>query len=276
MRAGLAGVAVALAGCGRFGFDHGALPDGADGPLISNDSGDAAQDTYRATAVRFERAGDDYMWTGSLQSTASSARGTFSAWLHFNAGDGQQHAIAVAQVVAVGGVFRNPANRFEFQLYTCAGVPLLGMQSQGTYTAASGWVHLLAAWDLNAGRADLYVNDISDRTANPLLVPGPVCYDSIKWGIGGIVDGQLDADVADLYAALGTDLDLDVELNRRLFRDTSGKPVALGAGCNAPTGATATGCFVGDPATWNINKGSAAGFTLEGDGLTNAPTSPSD
>jgi hypothetical protein len=264
-------VVLGLVGCGRIAFDDVARPD-ANAPI------DAAVDaaSYHASAVRFDPAGNDYMWTGSLANTASSARGTFSAWLRFNAGDGQQQLIAVAQVVAVGGIYRSVANLVEVHLYTCAGVPLLGMQTAGTYTTASGWIHLLAAWDLNAGRADLYINDVDDRAPNPALLAGPVCYDSIKWGIGGLINGTLDADVADVYAALGTYIDLSVEANRRLFRDATGRPVDLGASCVGPTGSPVTGCFIGDAASWNVNKGTAAGFTLEGDGLTKAPTSPSD
>jgi hypothetical protein len=263
------------AACGRLGFD---VEDGSEAGADAASTPDADVDGagYRASAVRFEESANDFMWTGSLPDTSNSTRGTFSAWLRFNGGDGEQQLIAVAQVVGIGGVFRTASNRLHFVLQNCVGLPMLDMQTQGTYTTASGWIHVLASWDVSAGRADLYVDDVADRSATMTMISGSICYDSIKWGIGGLVDGQLDADVADVYAALGTYIDLGVEANRRRFRDADGKPVHLGWSCNRPTGTPASGCFVGDAETWNVNQGEATGFTLEGNGLAPAPTSPSD
>ena len=276
MRAASVATLLFLGACGRIGFD---TQSASDAPIVSGDApGDASPDGpgYRATAVRFETAGNDYIWTGFLANTTNSAQGTYSVWLHFNGGDDQLQFLSVAQVVGIGGVLRAANNHFQLVLPNCAAITVLDMQTENAYTSTSGWVHLLASWDLAAGRADLYVNDVADRAANPGMLPGNVCYASLKWGIGGLVTGALDADVADLYASLGTYVDLDVEANRRLFRDAAGKPVDLGADCSGPTGAAPTGCFVGDFESWNTNKGTGAGFVLEGDGLVVAPTSPSD
>lgn len=265
-----------LGACGRIGFG---TQSGSDAPSIGDDAPDHApidSPGYHATAVRFETAGNDYIWTGFLANTTNAPQGTYSVWLHFNGGDDQMQFLSGAQVVGVGGVIRAANNHFQFILPNCAAVLVLDMQTQNSYTSTSGWVHLLASWDVTAGRAQLYVNDVTDRAANPVIVPGNVCYASLKWGIGGLVTGALEADVADLYAATGRSLDLDVEANRRLFSDAAGKPVELGADCSRPTGAAPTGCFVGSLASWTTNKGTGAGFTLEGNGLALAPTSPSD
>ncbi len=231
---------------------------------------------YHATAVRFEEAGNDYLSTGMLANTSDSPRGTYSIWVHFNAGDGKQQLLSVAQVIGVGGVLRRADNHFELVLRSCTASLLLDMQSEGIYTTASGWVHLLASWDVSAGRAQLYVNDVSDLAASTTINSGNICYASLKWGFGGLSSGQLDADVADVYAVLGTSIDLDVEAKRRRFSDAAGKPVDLGDQCQNPTTSIPTGCFIGNVATWNTNKGTGAGFTLNGDGLAPAPTSPSD
>ncbi len=274
-RAVLAGIAATLIGCGRLGFGEHVVADAQDAPdMFDVEVGDAP--TYRASAVRFETAGNDFLWTGSLLDTSNSPRGTYSVWIRFTGGDDQLQALNIAQVAAAGGVLRTAGNRFQFLLFNCLGLILLDMQSEGTYTEASGWVHVLASWDLSAGRAQLYVNGVADRMGNPGMINGGVCYDSLRWGIGGLYAGQLDADLADMYAALGTSIDLDVEANRRLFRDAAGRPADLGPDCSGPTGSPASGCFVGDASTWNVNHGNAAGFTLEGDGLVAAPTSPSD
>ena len=275
MRARLAAGVVALIGCGRLGFDSGSKPDPRDASASSGDDADGPRG-YHASTVRFDPAGGDYMWTSMLENTTNSGRGTFSAWFHLNGSDGQQQLIAVAQVVGFGGVLRTVTNKFRFLLPSCAGITMLDMQTQNPYTSTSGWVHVLAAWDVTTGKADLYINGVPDRAANPLIVNGPICYAALRWGIGGYAGNSLDADVADFYSALGTYIDLSVAANRRKFIDDAGKPVDLGPACNGPTGATATGCFTGDPASWNMNKGTAAGFTLEGDGLSAALTSPSD
>jgi hypothetical protein len=262
------------AACGRLGFDPLATRDASDAPIPDAEIDGAPG--YRATAVRFETAGGDYMWAGSLSNTTNSGRGTYSLWLHLNGGDDMLQMLGAAQVVGVGGVVRGANNRLQFIMQNCAAVVLLSMETSESYTASSGWVHLLASWDLGAGRAQIYVNDVADRNASPIVINGAICYASWRWGIGGLASGQLDADVADLYSSLGTSLDLDVEANRRKFRDAEGKPVDLGPNCNNPTGTTPTGCFVGDVATWHMNKGIGEGFNLEGDGLVVAPTSPSD
>ncbi len=263
-----------LGACGRMGFDELPAPPDTASVVESDAAPDAL--TYRATAVSFESAAGDYLWTGSLANTTNAPRGTYSAWFHFTGRDNQQQLVSVAQVIFIGGVIREASNRIHFLLPDCTGITVLDMQTTGAYTTTSGWVHVLASWDLPAGRAQIYINDVADRAANPFMLSGNVCYASLKWGIGGLIGGALDADVADFYASLGTSLDLDIEANRRKFIDAAGKPVDLGTNCNTPTGITPTGCFVGDAETWATNKGLGAGMNVDGDGLALAPTSPSD
>jgi hypothetical protein len=272
-------VLLPLIACGRVSFDPiSTTQDDPDAAIDIDAAIDAPTDApgFRATAVRFTKIEGDYIWAGSLANTTNTNKGTYSIWLKFHAGDGQQELLSVAQVVGIGGVLREATNKFHFIMQNCAAFPLLDMQSVGAYTISSGWVHLLASWDLGAGRADLYVNDVNDRAASPSILNGNICYASLKWGIGGLIDGQLDADVAELYAALGTYLDLSVVANRRKFSNAAGRPIDLGTDCTGPTGARPTGCFVGAPAMWNTNKGEGAGFNLQGNGLAMSPDSPND
>ena len=264
-----------VAGCRAvLGFDDpGALP--IDAAVALDATADTPLPGYRATAIRFERAGGDYLTTGKLANTNDAPRGTYSVWLHFQGGDGTRQLIDVAQELGIGGVIRETSNRFHFVMQMCESPVLLDMQSKHTYTASSGWTHVLASWDLTIGRAQLYINEVDDRADNPTLVTGNICYSAHAWGLGGITSAELDADVADLYAALGTSLDLDDPQTRRLFSDAHGKPVDLGAHCEKPTGMEPAGCMTGDPATWFLNKGYGAGFAVNGDGLAVAP-SPSD
>jgi hypothetical protein len=265
---------VTLCACGSFGAD---VPPGNGDASADDAAPEVDADTrYRATPVRFERAGEDHIWTGLLANTSGSTRGTYSGWFRFTgASDGTMQMLAVAQVIGIGGVFRTANNRFRFVFPSCNGGIQLDMESRGMYTVASGWVHVLASWDLVEGRAQLYVNDKEDRAPNPTINTDNICYDALRWGIGGLSQGQLDADVADLYADLGSFIDLGLGVNRRRFRDDVGNPIDLGERCDGPTGTQPTGCFKGDLATWHTNKGVGAGFNLEGNGLTLAPDGPS-
>ncbi len=276
-------VILLLAGCrSLLGLDPPVLGHdaaSADTGGSGSGSGDAAPDAprYHATAVRFDPAADDYLYTGKL-GTNDGTKGTLSMWLHFNGSDGQKQILAAAVVALPGGVTRESNNRFTFTLNNCSGPLAVTMQSDATYTTASGWVHLLAAWDVTQNLAQLYVDDVA-HVSNAATADYTICYSADQWRIGGLSSGQLDADVADMFASLGTFIDLRVDANRRLFIDPTGKPVDLGTNCSAivaATGAVTTGCFTGPVAMWNKNKGTGGGFDLGGAVLAAAPTSPSD
>lgn len=266
-----------LAATGCHAFDASGIPPDA-APTRGDDAPPSPGNTYHASAVRFETAGNDYIWTGTLQGQPPSPRGTYSAWFHFNpAGDGHRQMLSVASIAADGGIYHTQDGHVRFWLPSCQGLTQLDMQTAKTYSSTtSGWIHVLAAWDLDAQRAELYVDGASDLAPSPSIAAhGSVCYSADRWGIGGLTSGQLDADVADLYANLGTFLDITQDSIRARFSD-AGKPVDLGSDCTNPTGAQPSGCFVGAQGTWNVNKGNGGGFTLAGNGLAVAPSSPSD
>ena len=276
VKSSMGAVIVALAGCrGLLGIDDPSIQVDASQAVDSAPPPDVAVGTtYRANAVRFD--GASYLSRIGLENTARSSQGTFSVWLRFQGGDGQQQLVTAAQIIGIGGVVRQSSDQFELLMQTCTGVVLLDLTSVGTYTTQSGWIHLLAAWDTTAGKAQLYINDIADAAPNPTVKSGSICYDTPAWGIGGLSSGSLDADVADLYTALGTFIDLDVPANRRRFSTAAGKPISLGGHCTTPLGSVPTGCFVGDATGWSTNAGVAGPFTNNNDVLANAPTSPSD
>jgi hypothetical protein len=278
-------LAVAQLGCRQlFGLDS--PTPGTDAPMQVDDApADASKPTdaagYRATAIQFTSASNDYLTTDALDHTSNSPRGTASFWTRFTAGDATTQLIVVAavevdKVGVAGGIARGSDDHFEFLMYDCLGNKLLDMTSQSAYTIASGWIHVLAAWDVSAGLAQLYINGVPDLAAGPTINNGSICYTAWKWGVGGLSSGSLDAGLADVYATLGTFTDLGSAANRELFEDGSNKPVDLGTDCDTPEHATPTLCFTGSAATWNMNKGSGDGFTVECGALAPALTSPSD
>ena len=273
---------VLLAGCrSAFGLDTPALAtdaaDAVDTPRADVPSLDAAG--YRASAVRF--TGATYLSYGALSGVVDSPRGTLSVWLRFNGNDGRQQLITAAELGVgsfggIGGIARQASNHLEIALLSCAGVTRVDMTSTHTYTATSGWIHVLASWDGERGRAQLYIDDVDDRAAMATINSGQICYAAPSWGVGGVTSATLDADVADLFVTLDTSLDLDSPTNRRLFISPTGKPVDLGLRCSTPlAGVVPTLCFTGAPATWATNLGTGSGFSVEGQPLVAAPDGPS-
>lgn len=234
---------------------------------------------YRPVAVKFARAGTagDYLTTDQLDGETDSPQGTYSVWIRFAAGsDNTEQLISAAEVILSGGVSRTSDNKIRLYIPSCLGQPRLDIRTINSYTAASGWVHILAAWDLSTGRAELFINGLSDIAAGGTTNSGNCCYQAGKWGIGGLANGKLDAEVADLYAALGTFIDIKDLEKRRLFRTDTGKPVDLGADCSKPTGAAKpTACLRGELATWHLDKGTGGGFTKFGE-LELATSNPAD
>jgi hypothetical protein len=269
---------VVLGGCRAvFGLDAPALATDAAADAAPIDvAPDAA--SYQASAVRF--GGATYLSYGRLSGVADSPRGTLSVWLRFNGNDNHQQLITAAELGVgsfggIGGIARQDSNRFEVALLSCAGAMLVDMTSTHPYTSTSGWIHVLASWDVTRGRAQLYINDIDDRAATPTINNGQICYAVPAWGVGGVTAPALAADVADLFVTLDTSLDLDSPTNRRLFISQTHKPVDLGLRCSTPlAGVVPTLCFTGAPATWATNKGTGAGFSVEGQPLGVAPDGP--
>jgi len=266
---------LSLAACSSFG--RGTLPGNDAATDGAADAIDSAIDApaYNANAVELDTSGNDYLTRGNF-GAPDSASGTLSAWLHFHApSDGAAQDIVTATIVGYGGgVVRTNTGHVELVMRNCVGGVVLDVQTQNAYTTTSGWVHVLASWDLIATRADIYVGENADRAVGGTIGGTNICYHSVSWAIGGVTSGVLDADVADLYVDLGTFTDFTDPNQRRKFSTVDGKPVSLGATCSTPSGHQPIMCFTSPAAMWNKNSGSGGDFTINGDGLTAATTSP--
>jgi hypothetical protein len=246
----------------------------------SDGSGADGSSAYRPTAVSFSRANGNYLSMGALNgaTSVSQRQGTFSVWLRFTANDGDVQDFMVATNTAglMAGITRTTTNQLQVNAPTCVDLSALVMSTQNMYTIQSGWIHVLAAWDLAAGSASIYVNGTLDTASSPTVINRDICYTAPQWGVGGLTAPELDADVADLYLLLGTYLDISLPATRQKFIDTNGKPVDLGTSCANPTGAPPMSCLHGPLATWNVNVGTGSGMSVNGPALTTASTNPAD
>jgi hypothetical protein len=217
---------------------------------------------------------------GLTGAPTNTRKGTFSFWIKFEGGDGQQQNIGAATMVIgmglglSGGVTRLANGHIRFQFNQCLIVaPNLVMDTKGVYNAG-GWHHVAAAWDLD-GLQQIYVDGKDDLDpASVQTAGGAICYNADNWYIGGTNQGAtLNADVADMYSMFGTFIDLRNSLGQ--FRTPAGKPVALGPNCvNVYNGMRPIVCLSGnDGNTWSTNKGTGGGMTVNG-GTLAASTGP--
>jgi hypothetical protein len=145
----------------------------------------------------------------------------------------------------------------------------------------TSWHHVMFSVDLvDANKKHLYLDGVLSMStayyANTTLD-----NTGSQWGLFADNGGNLkyEGEVAELWLAMGTYLDLSQAANREKFRSAAGKPVDLGQNGAAPTGAAPTLYLTsrpGDPPNaFAQNRGSGGGFLVHGS-LSAAATSPSD
>lgn len=230
---------------------------------------------FSVDAVVFDGT-NDYMLRGAdLTGVADADSGTISLWFKSNA-DG-----ASVYLYANTGEFislvRFSTNKIRITLNSVTPTVLLQLENTTAITNDGNWHHWMASWDLSAGTTHVYRDGTSDKT----IVDGPTAgapdWSRANHAIGARTTGanKISADIAEFYLNIGTEIDLSVEANRRLFIDASGKPVDLGPTGALPTGTAPIIYLRGPYASFPPNKGSGGNFTVTG-ALTDAATSPSD
>jgi hypothetical protein len=237
--------------------------------------------TLIADAADFDGTNDYMLRGGGLTGASDSKTGIFSAWIRLDAGDAS--ALTILRSTNTTNAFlvlRRTDNCLAIGGDNAAGTEILLLKSVNTYITGSTWLHLLASWDLANAAGHLYINDASDISA-PTLTNDTIDYTLADWGVGAAPGGSflMNGCMAEMYFAPGQYLDFSIELNRRKFITTSGKPAYLGADGSIPTGTAPimyhhldNGEAVANFAT---NRGTGGNFTITGT-LDTASTSPTD
>lgn len=242
--------------------------------------------TYDAPAIDFPGS-DDFLSRGAgLTGAADSKIFTLSFW--FKTGT----ALAVQRVLIGDSTSKFRANLdtrtggssefFGLGANNSGGTQILGCNtSNGSVVASGSWQHVLISVDLSdTGKRHIYLDDVSDA-AWGTYTNDTIDFTMANWRIGVSSDGtsnDLDAEIAELWFAIGTYIDFSVEANRRLFRTAAGKPVGLGNDGSRPTGSAPIiylGAGKNLAGGWITNAGSGGGFTQSGT-LADAASSPSD
>jgi hypothetical protein len=224
-------------------------------------------------AVVFDGTNDYLTRGGDLTGIADGKQGTFSCWVDMNGGDGSlQHLFVLGSSF---GVRRLADGNWNIQGQTSAGANTLQLSTTGGgYTAAFGWAHILASWDLtNSANRHLYVNDVSNISVGTYN-NNNIDYTAGDAAVGALTTGllKLNADVAELWFST-TYLDLGVESNRRKFVSAGGRPAFLGTNGSKPTGSQPIVYLKGPASAFATNLGSGGNFSVTG-ALTNSSSSP--
>lgn len=127
--------------------------------------------------------------------------------------------------------------------------------------------HLVFSVDLSdSSKTQAYVDDVPTFTTASTFVSGDIGFSVIDEAyLGAFFSGVKlwQGDVGDFWLAHGEYIDLSVEENRRKFISAEKTPVDMGPNGEYPTCSTPTVFLSGSLAKWNVNKGSAGGFTVD-------------
>ena len=224
---------------------------------------------------------NDYLARGAdLTGNADTKVGTVSFWVKFNADGGTQRIWQ--NTSGYCSFYRTTNNAVIFAVSNSSGTVLMDVRTSAL-TAASGWHHVMASWDLSITTAHVYVDGVSDYAE----ITAPT-DDTIDWtranswvGTQDAFSNKLNADIFDLYMNFAEYIDLSVEANRRKFIDADGYPVDLGTDGSLPTGTSPIVFLTGNLPGFITNTGTGGGFTENGtlnygDTLTSSISSVSE
>ena len=210
-----------------------------------------------------------------LTGNADSKLGIVSAWVKSNVDTGTHVWFGTHGSTVV--LFRDAAGHYNYILRNDAGDIAEG-GSTTTFSAASGWHHILMAWDTAANPViQLYIDDTLESTAKKRAAASQlVDYTRTQHQLGAVSGTQRwNGCMGQVYINFAETMDLTVTANRRKFISATGKPVDLGIDGSVPTG-TRPIVFFKDPVA-SIETNSGSGGTFSGGGsFTACSSSPSD
>lgn len=235
--------------------------------------------TYTANAVHFDGA-TDLKLGSALTGVANAKVGTASFWLKIGGTDGTlQTLLSLGDGSASILELRRPtSNAIQIIGKNVADATILSVSSNtATFVAASAWQNVLVSWNLATATVQLYVNDSSD--ANVATATNDTL--SYTTANGNYIGSEfsnflapLTGDAADLWIDTTAAMDFSVTANRRKFISAGLTPVSLGSDGSAPTGTSPILFQSGSTGSWQTNKGTGGGWTVENGSLTTASTHP--
>ena len=217
----------------------------------------------------------------ALTGIAASSTGTISAWMRLDGSNATEMWIlggATSRVI----LRRSTSNTIQMLVEDSAGTNYAIWTSTSTFTASAVWIHVCAAWNVNAAAGartfQMYINDVADGSlSSDVGVAFNAYYNDTNWGVGASNAGgvPMNGALSDVYFAPGQYLDLSNVTNRRKFITSTLRPVFLGKDGSLPTGSQPAIYLANPYSSFQTNLGSGGNFTVTG-ALSRGTTSGSD
>ena len=225
---------------GRATKDHALVRDTPVEIAVRTTSQVNEFDLITSGGTAFGGSGDYYSRSSDLLNNANGKEGLLSCWVRLTGGDGQ-HMFVLQSTGTHLLFYRNIFNQWEMRGRDTDSNIDLRLISSPTYTVEStngAWSHILISWDLAAGAAHLYVDDVDVENSGVTIKNDDVLdYTQSAWGVGALgASGANKLNGVTAYLSLSLEyLDITVEGNRRKFRSGAGRPVDLGINGEIPT-----------------------------------------
>lgn len=226
------------------------------------------------------------MFSGSQYLRASSASptgltdgrtGTIAFWMKANADGVSYRVLAISNGSSIRfAAAKGSTNVIAIQAWDGSGTLIMDIRSTNTVSAAQGWFHVMACWDLtNTSLRKIYINgasetvnavtytntDIDYLSASPRITVGA---DSNDTALNNLNGGLAELWFNDSYNDAPSDY------------YSAGKAVALGATGQLPIGSDPVFYFsaAGTGAAWTTNSGTGGALTINTGSLTTDASPP--
>lgn len=230
----------------------------------------------KAKAVVYDGTNDWLSRSSALSGVSAGSVGTISFWAKLNGGNGTNMALLQIQDTGYLGVqvARITTNAVSVTMRSTGNATRFQATTDTTITTALGWFHFLMSWNVSSSLGAIYIDDASNLATSGFAA-GTIGYAGADVGVGATAAGvnKLNADMAEVWFDPTTYVDLSSSANRRKFITAGGKPAALGATGQKPTGSSPAIYLKGPASNWGTNAGSGGNFTVNGT-FTDAATSP--
>ncbi|MCC6901131.1 MAG: hypothetical protein IT377_19315 [Polyangiaceae bacterium] len=236
---------------------------------------------FAVKAVAFDGVQDWLENATAFQGVADTKTVTGSLWF-------KRVGLGKTQCLGPEAAGSGSPNQLEFSsndsfrvVWRKAGGGLACDLSTTAITDTTSWHHVAFSVDLSSvAKKHLYLDGASS-ISTAYYADTMLDNTGSQWGLfadnGG--DQKYQGEVAELWLAMGTYVDLSQPANLEKFRSAAGKPVDLGPSGATPTGLPPTiylSSRPGEaPSQFAKNRGTGGGFWVHG-ALATAATSPSD
>lgn len=278
---GMAGLGSAAGAGGTSVGGAGAGGTSAGGAGAGGTAASGGAPAFAVTGVAFDGIQDWLEHATAFQGVVDTKTVTGSLWF-------KRVGVGKVQCIGPEAAGSGSPNQLEFTsndsfrvVWRRSGGGVACDLSTAAITDTTTWHHVAFSIDLaSVSKKHLYLDGASSMVT-AYYADTTLDNTGSQWGLFADNGGNMkyEGEVAELWLAMGTYLDLSQPSNRERFRSAAGKPVDLGPAGAAPTGAPPTvylSVRPGEaPSQFAKNRGTGGGFWVHG-ALATATTSPSD